>query len=116
MDGPRINLVDGPQLIGVRAAFPKIHLGVKIAPGLHVIEQVAAAFIQQIVIERIFFIDRNISFEDATADLETLGLNIHDRTGLYVECVVHNIGFWSIQTLHHRNLRHKTVLFLIFFA
>ena len=62
--------------------FCRVTLAVEVAQALHVIEQIAPAFVQQIIVQRIFFIDRNVLLELDAADLETLDCDLDFRSRL----------------------------------
>src|SRR5580704_19764447 len=112
-----INRINHPQLVLFRVGLAfEFYLGIKVPAPLQVILQIATAFIEQIIIQRVFFVYWNTPLEDAAADFETLGSNDHRRSQLNVEGVINGIGFWTVGTLGDRYLRQPSVLFLIFLA
>ena len=61
--------------------------------GLQVVEQVALAFVQQIVIDGILFVDRDFFLQNASADAVSLHEDQNDRTGIDLEGEVDGIRF-----------------------
>lgn len=59
-----------------------VNRGVEVATALEIIEEVAPALIQQVLVEGIFLVDRNVFFQDAAADVKTLGTDENYGAGL----------------------------------
>ena len=59
MQRTRVDLVDDPQRFFIRL-FPDVHSSVEVSTGLKVVKKVAPALDQQIVVDRIFFVDRDL--------------------------------------------------------
>ena len=69
--------------------------GVEVAAALEIVEEVALALVQQVVIESIFLVDRNVFFQDAAADVKALGTDDNYGAGLDQIGIVHCVGFRS---------------------
>ena len=111
MHGTRIDTVDDPK--AVRTAFLlKIDGGIEVAAALEIVEEVALAFVEQVFVESVFLIDGNLSFQDAAADVKSLGVDHHDRTRVEEEGVVDRVGFWVILLFGDRDLGEHALLLL----
>src|SRR5215472_16031868 len=89
---------------------------VKIAFALHVIADIARAFIQQVVIHSALFVNRDQLFHLPAAQLCPLNFNFYDGAAIDVEGVIHKIGLRVIDALRQGDLGLQAVLFLIVFA
>ncbi len=58
-----VDIVRDPQLAGRRRSLLQRDLGIEVAQALHVIQQIAPAFIEQVIVQRIFLIDRDVLLE-----------------------------------------------------
>ena len=87
----------------------------KVAERLEVVLQVPAAFIEKVVIDGAFLINRNQLPELALADFVPFRRNFHDRSAVHFEGVVHSIGLRSVGA-SCRHLSEKPVLFAILCA
>ncbi len=90
------------------------YFNVEISASLEIIQQVTPALVDQVVIERAFFVNRHISLEDATTNFETTDSDIHRGAGINLEVVVHGICFRPVVALGNGDLRQQTVSLLIF--
>ncbi len=106
-----IDLVDHPQSLGV-VFFLDLNLGVEMAARLQVVEQVALAFVQQIVVDGVFFVDRDFFFQHAAADVVSPGVDHHHRAGIDLKGEIHGIGFRMVGLVGDGNLRQRAVLLL----
>ncbi len=91
--------VDGigdTQFIGGNCGLLLADLGIEVAAPLHVVEQITAPFVEQVIVERVFFVHGNALLELGTADLEALRGNINFRSGLDFEGIIDGIGFRTI--------------------
>jgi len=70
--------------------------GIEIAQALHVIEQIAPAFVQQVIVESVFFIDRDILSQLGASYLEALDRDHNLRSRLDVKGIIHGICFRTI--------------------
>ena len=61
-----VDVVGDPHLAGRSRVLLHRDFGVEVAQALHVIEQIAPAFVQQVIVERIFFVDRDVLLELAS--------------------------------------------------
>src|ERR1700690_1013892 len=114
MARPGIDVVDNSHLLaGWIPGFFYGYVGGEVATSLKIVEQIAAALIQKIIVQGIFLIDRNVLLEHASADSETLGDDVDDRAGLDIEDIVHRVGGWAIRVLRNRDLRQPAILLLI---
>ena len=87
--------------------------GVEVTKRLKMVLNVAPAFVEQIVVDRAFFIDWHQPVQDALAELETLGGNLHHRAAVHFEDVVHRVALGMVGAAGHRDLGEQTVLLLI---
>ena len=112
----RVDVVGHPHFAGRDRVLLHRHLGIEVAQALHVVEQVAPAFVQQVIVERIFFVHRNVLLDLGAADLETFDRDLNLRSGLDVKGVVHRIAFRAIGPAGDRDLGQEAVLLLILFS
>src|SRR6266851_653833 len=76
-----IDAVDDAQ--GVGSGFlAELDGGVEVTTTLKIVEQVALALIQKIVVQSVFFIDWDFSFQHSPADVKTLSIDDNHRPGL----------------------------------
>src|SRR6202008_3069845 len=78
---PGIDLIDHAQ--GFRVTFlHDVALGIEMAAGLHVVEQIALSLVEQIFIDRVLFVDRDLALESSFADMKSAGGDQHHWTGI----------------------------------
>ncbi len=86
--------------------------GVEMAAALQIVKEVALAFIEQVVVEGIFLVDRNFFFHDTAADVESQGVNHDDGAGFDEIGIVDGVGFGVVFLLGDGNLSQDALLFL----
>ena len=82
------------------------------AASLQVVHQVSLAFIQQVVIHGVFFVNRDLLPHHSTADVVALGVNHDNRTGINLEGEIDRVGFRMVCLIGDGNLRQGAVLLL----
>ncbi len=80
MHWPGIYVIGDPSYVG-SCFLLKLDGGVEVAAALEIVEKVALSFIEKIVVESIFLIDRDFSFQNGVADVKTLGNDEHNGSG-----------------------------------
>ena len=113
--GAGIDMVDDANR--VRAGFLlDLDGGVEVAAALEIVEEVALAFVQQVVVESVFLVDRNFFFQESAADAKTLGVDDDDRSGFDQIGIVDGVRFGMVFLLGNRNLSQNALLLLKFLA
>src|ERR1700747_877198 len=74
---------------------------------------VAAAFIQQAIVDCTFFVAGHEFLQYPLGELETLGRNLNDRPAFNFENIVHCIAVGLIGTVSDLDLCKQTILLLI---
>ena len=117
MSRARINRVNHPQLIlrGL-VVLLEIDLGIEVPTSLQVVEQIAAAFVEQVVIQGAFLVNRYIILEYRTTNPKALRSDVNDRSRLNTIGIVHGIGLRPVSPFGDGDLRQKPVLLLILLA
>ena len=87
-----------------RVVLTDLHGGVKVAQCLQMVLNIAPAFVEQIVIHRTFFVDRHQPVQNVLADLEPLRRNLHHRTAIYFEDIIHRVALRLIRAAGRRDL------------
>src|ERR1700737_2847807 len=77
------------------------------------VRDVAPAFVEEIIVDRSFFVDWHQLPQLALAEFKTLGRNRHYRTTIHFEDIVHRVEFGTIGAGGDRDLGEKTILLLI---
>ncbi len=101
----------------VQPAFARLLLGkadlyVKVALSLKIVLDVARPFVQQVVIDRIFFKDRDQLFHQSPAQFGAFYFNVHGRSAGNIEGVIQAIVLSMVHPLGQGHLGFQTVLFL----
>src|SRR5208282_4963677 len=91
-------------LAALRAVLAHANGGLEITKSLKMVLNVAPAFVEQIIVDRAFFVDWHQSVQHALAEPETLGSNLHHRTAVHFEDVVHRIALGLVGAAGHRDL------------
>jgi hypothetical protein len=96
--------------------FLHLDRGAKVAATLKIVQEIALALVQEVVVESIFLVDRDFSFQDTVPDVKTLG--VEDNDGSRVDQIdeVDGVRFGAIFLLGYGNLSEHTLLFLQFLA
>ena len=89
-----------------------VDAGVEVAPALQVVEQIALALIQEIVVESILLIDRYLPFQNAAADAKALRSDEDDRSRLDQIRVIDGIRFGPVLLFCDQHLRQHALLLL----
>src|ERR1700758_3426290 len=90
MYGPWIDPVDDTKQVGSGFLFI-LDGSVEVAAALQVVEQIPLPLVQQVIVESILLIDRDISFQHAAADVKTLSIDDDDWSGLNLIRIVDSI-------------------------
>ena len=61
--GPRVDVIGDPHFCCRSRVLLHRDFGVEVAQALHVVEQIAPSLVQQVIVERIFFVDRDVPLE-----------------------------------------------------
>src|ERR1700683_4964462 len=85
---------------------------IEVAPALEIVEKIALALVQQVIVKSIFLIDGHMPFQNTMADAESLGGNQDDRSGLDQIGVIDGIGFRVVLLFCNRYLRQHALLLL----
>lgn len=113
VQGTRIDAVS--HMDGVGSSFLlDLHSRVKMAAALEIVEQVAPTFIQQVFIKSILFVDRNVFFQDAAADMKPLGADEDHGSGLKQIGIVDRVGSRFVLLFSNGNLGQDAFLLLKF--
>ncbi len=112
----RVDVVGHPHFAGRDRVLLHRHFGIEVTQPLHIVEQVAPAFVQQVIVEGIFFVHRDVPLDLAAADLETFDRDFNLGSGLDFKSVVHRIAFRTIGPAGDRDLGQEAVLLLILFS
>src|SRR5579864_4305681 len=111
MHRPGVDLINYSQ--SVRAVLLlDIDLRVKVSASLQVIKQVAPPLIQQVVIDGIFLVNRNLLFQSSAADMVSPRRDQNYGTRVDFVCEVHSIRFLAMNLLRNQHLCQRTILFL----
>jgi hypothetical protein len=111
MHGAGIDAVDDAK--SVRSGFLlNFDGGVKVAAALEIVEEVALALVQEVVVESVLLIDRDFLFQDAAADVKTLGVDDDNGSGFDQIGIVDGIGFGVVFLLGNGNLGENALLLL----
>ena len=102
---PRIDVIGDPHCIWGSRILLHADLGVEVATALHVIQQIASALVQQVIVQCVFFVDGNILLELGAADLKAFSRDIDFGSGLDIEGVIHRVGFRKVGPDRDRDLR-----------
>ena len=108
-----VDVIDHPQLLARRRCrlFHR-HLGVEVPASLQIIGQVAPAFVQQIIVQRILMVNRDFSSQHTSADGKTLGVYHDHGTGVDQEGKVDGVGFGMVFLFGDGNLGQDALLLL----
>ena len=115
MQGAGIDAIDHTQSF-IDGFLLKAHFGVEQAARLEVIQEVAIAFIEQIVIDGVLFINWDFFLENTAADAIAESVDDHNGAGVDEKCVVDGVALGMIFLLGDRNLSENALLFLEFLA
>ncbi len=115
MQGAGIDSIVDAESVG-SGFLLDIDRGVEMAAALEVVEQVAPALVQQVVVEGVFLVDWDLFLHNAVADVKTLGADEDDGAGLDQIGIVYGVGFRAIVLLGDGNLSQDALLFLKFFS
>ena len=85
----------------------------EVTKGLQMVLDVAPAFVEEIVVNRAFFVNWHQLFQYALAEFETLGGNLHHRTAVDFEDVVHSVALGIVGAAGHLDLGEQPILLLI---
>src|SRR5882762_6354577 len=78
MAGTRINVVDDAQLLFIGVLFfGELNLRIEEAPTLEVVDEVEAAFVQEIILHRVFLVYRYALFQHTTANFRAFYRDLH---------------------------------------
>src|SRR5947209_3525728 len=94
----------------------KLDGGIEIAARLHITEQIPLAFVQQVIIQRIFLIDRHAFLDDVLAQVESFDRYFYRWSRFSLEGVVHRIARYNILLFRDADLSQPVVMLLIFLA
>ncbi len=86
--------------------------GVEVAAALEVVEKVAFALVQQVVVESVFLVDRDLFFQKAAADVKTLSGDDNDRSGFDQVGIVDGVRFGLVFLFCNRDLGENVLLLL----
>ena len=115
MPRPGIDPVDHTQDLTI--AFPlDLDLRVEVTAGLQVVEEVAFAFIEQVVVEGILLENRDLLLQHTPADTKALGRNRYHRARIDLEDVVDNVGCRTIFLSSDGDLGQNPPMFLVSLA
>ena len=106
-----IYVVDDVHYFGV-GFLPDLNLGVKPALCLQVVQKVGAALIQQVIVDGIFFVDRNLALQLSTADVVPLSGDQNDRAGVDLISEIKGVVLRVVDLLRNGNLCQRTILLL----
>src|SRR6202051_2909008 len=115
MYSPGIDAIDDTKHVGT-SFFVKLDVGVEVTAALEIVQQIAPALVQEIIVEGIFFVDWDLSFQHASAHMKTLGVDDDDWSGLDQVGVVDGIGYRVMFLFRDRNLSKHAMLLLKFLA
>ena len=85
----------------------------KVPEGLQVVLKVAAAFVEQVIIDRALFVDWNKFAKLTLADAESVRGNFDDRAAFHLKGVVHGVAFRTVGADCDRDLCEQAILLLI---
>src|ERR1700676_747914 len=92
------------------------NFGLEVTAALKIVEQIAPAFVEQVLIDGVLFEDRYILFERPAPDLESLSSDLHSGSRNNVECVIDGVRLLAVGLLGYGNLGQQSILLLIFLA
>src|SRR5689334_8546280 len=95
-----------------------LHLdsGVEIPPYLKVVAKIAAALIQQVIVDGILLVHRHKFLKPLLADAVTFGTDVDRRSLVDLEDVVKAISFGMVLPRDERDLRFQVRVFLVMLA
>ena len=106
-----VDLINDSECLGI-VLFLDFHLGVKMSPGLQIIEQVLHALIQQVIVDGIFLVNGDLPLEHATTHVIPARRNQHHRAGVDLKGKIQRIPLWPISLCGDRHLSEGAVLLL----
>src|SRR5271166_551574 len=113
--GSGIDSVDDTKYVG-GSFLLKVHAGIEQAAGLEVVEKIALPFIEQVVVDGIFFVDGDFLFQYAVADMKAQRVKHHDGTGIDEIGVIDGVRRRVVGLPRDGNLSQDPLLFLEFLA
>src|SRR5882724_12094762 len=117
MAGTRINVVDDVQLLFIGVLFfGELNLRIEEAPALEVVDEVEAAFVQEIVLHSILLVYRYTLLQHAAANLCAFDRDLYYWPRFNMQRVVHTIPVRIKSTVHDRDLRRIARLFTVLVA
>ena len=112
-----IDHIDGAQRIACwLRLLLHANFRVEVAPGLHVVEKIAAPFIEEVVVEGVLFVDGDALAQDGLANLETFDSDFNRGTGIDEKREVEFVGFGAIGALSDGYLSEQAILLQISLA
>lgn len=112
-----VNLVNDVHVPLVsRLLTLQVHGGVKVAFGLQVVAQVAAAFVQQVVVHRVFLVHRHQALQLALADLLAVGADGDGGAFVHLEVVIQAIALRMVVAVGEQHLGFQVVVLLVVLA
>ena len=111
MHSPGIDAIDDTKHVGT-SLFVKLDAGVEVAAALEVVQEIAPALVQEVIVKSVLFVDRDLSFQHASADMKTLSVNYDDWSGLDQVGVVDGVGCRVIFLFRDGNLSKHAMLLL----
>ena len=100
---------------GARLPF-HFYRGVEITFRLQVVAHVAAAFVQQVVIDGVLLVGRHKLLQFPVADLRALSSNRHRRSLFRFEYIVKTVGIGMVVAVNERDLGFQMIVLLILLA
>ena len=111
---PGIDVVHHLQAFSIlRVMLMHCHRNFEVPQSLHVVLDVAPPLIEQIIIDRAFFVDRHQPPKNALAQFETFRSNRDRRAAIHLEHVVHGVARRLVGATCDRDLRQQSVLLLV---
>ena len=98
---PGIDGINHLTIAVLRAVLAYANRGLEVTKGLKMVRDVAPAFVEQIIVDRAFFIDWHQLLQHALAEFKTLGRNLHHRTAVHFEDVVHRVELGMVGAVGH---------------
>src|SRR5258708_37990324 len=86
-----IDAIDDAKRVG-SGFLAEFYGGVEVPTALQIVEQIALTFIQKVVIQSIFLVDWDFSFQRTAANVEALSVNNDDGPGLDQIGIVDGVG------------------------